>query len=97
MSDRIEFHNVHEESEERIREAVRQFREKYGNEEWGIAVYGLPEAPSFKVHVTTPAPELQKSRPFLVPNTLNASGEIFAVLERMREEWQIRTTPQDSK
>lgn len=90
---RLELDNVHEESEERIREAVKEFQDKWGDVGFSIKVYGQRDAPNFKVWITAPPPEMTQTGPFLVPNTLDAASKIFDLLESAHEEWQIRTTP----
>jgi hypothetical protein len=89
----LEFDNVHEESEQKIREAVKEFHDKWHDEGFHIKVYGQRDAANFKVWITDPPPETTQSGPFLIPNTLDAASKIFDLLESVHDEWQLRTTP----
>jgi hypothetical protein len=91
MPDGVEFTNVHVGSQQRIRTAVAEFKEKWTPENWFVRVHGLPEVPSFNVWVV--GPDGHDVGPILISNHLETDRDIFAVLEKLHEEWQIRTTP----
>jgi hypothetical protein len=86
--DDLEFNNVPEESQQKIREAVGSLQDKRKSEGWNVKVDGT-KPDNFKIWVT--APDGVPCGPFLIRH--EAVSEIVTLLESSHKQWQIRATP----